>query len=148
MCWHPPKRSEGSGREEPEHLPAPPAAYLKEEVEQRAKQDGISVNQFVATAFAEKLAAMSTGELFAERRAQADFTAFDRLMWRMAASNRAGRYDRLSRRYNRPVEIGPEIGEPRASRGVEFNVVNQISFEPPTLTIDRGSPQRHYWAFT
>jgi hypothetical protein len=50
----PAEASEGSGREEPEHLPAPPAAYLKEEVEQRAKQDGISVNQFVATAFAEK----------------------------------------------------------------------------------------------
>jgi hypothetical protein len=40
------------------------------------------VNQFVATAVAEKLAAMSTAEFFAERRARADFTAFDRLMRR------------------------------------------------------------------
>jgi post-segregation antitoxin (ccd killing protein) len=45
---------------------------VKSEVERRAKQDGTSVSQFVATAVAEKLAAMSTGEFFAERRARAD----------------------------------------------------------------------------
>jgi hypothetical protein len=55
---------------------------VKAEVERRAKQDGISINQFVATAVAEKLAAMSTAEFFAERRDQADFAAFDRLMRR------------------------------------------------------------------
>jgi hypothetical protein len=55
---------------------------VKAEVERRAKRDGISINQFVATAVAEKLAAMSTGEFFAERRARADFAAFDRLMQR------------------------------------------------------------------
>jgi hypothetical protein len=54
---------------------------VKAEVERRAKQDGTSVNQFVATV-AEKLAAMGTGEFFAERRTRADFTAFDRLMQR------------------------------------------------------------------
>ena len=46
------------------------------------KADGISINQFVATAVAEKLAAMSTAAFFAERRDRADFTAFDRLMRR------------------------------------------------------------------
>ena len=55
---------------------------VKAEVERRAKEDGISVNQFVATAVAEKLAAMSPAEFFAERRQRADFTAFDRLMRR------------------------------------------------------------------
>ena len=55
---------------------------VKAEVERRAKQDGVSVNQFVATAVAEKLAAMSTAEFFAERRARADFEAFERLMSR------------------------------------------------------------------
>ena len=55
---------------------------VKAEVERRAKQDGISVNQFVATAVAEKLAAMNTAEFFAEHRARADFDAFDRLMRR------------------------------------------------------------------
>jgi hypothetical protein len=55
---------------------------VKAEVERRARTEGISVNQFVATAVAEKLAAMGTAEFFAERRARADFTAFDRLMRR------------------------------------------------------------------
>jgi len=55
---------------------------VKAEVERRAKREGVSVNQFVATAVAEKLAAMNTAEFFAERRARADFTAFDRLMGR------------------------------------------------------------------
>ncbi|MBV8779619.1 MAG: toxin-antitoxin system HicB family antitoxin [Alphaproteobacteria bacterium] len=55
---------------------------IKAEVERRAKQDGVSVNQFVATAVAEKLAAMSTAEFFAERRARADFSAFDRILQR------------------------------------------------------------------
>ncbi len=55
---------------------------VKAEVERRAKSDGISVNQFVATAVAEKLAAMNTAEFFADRRKRANFKAFDRLMRR------------------------------------------------------------------
>lgn len=55
---------------------------LKQEVERRAREDGVSINQFVATAVAEKLAAMNTAQFFAERRARADFKAFDRLMRR------------------------------------------------------------------
>lgn len=55
---------------------------VKAEVERRAKADGISINQFVATAVAEKLAAMGTAEFFAERRERADFKVFDRLMRR------------------------------------------------------------------
>jgi len=55
---------------------------IKQEVERRAREDGISVNQFVATAVAEKLAAMNTAAFFAERRGRADFKAFDRLMRR------------------------------------------------------------------
>jgi hypothetical protein len=55
---------------------------IKAEVERRAEADGTSVNQFVATAVAEKLAAMSTAEFFSERRDRADFAAFDRLMRR------------------------------------------------------------------
>ena len=42
---------------------------VKAEVERRAKQDGVSVNQFVATAVAEKLAALSTIE-YLEKRAK------------------------------------------------------------------------------
>lgn len=55
---------------------------VKAEVERRAKEDGISINQFVATAVAEKLAAMNTATFFAERRGRADMAAFDRLMQR------------------------------------------------------------------
>lgn len=57
---------------------------IKAEVERLAKQDGISINQFIATAVAEKLSAMQTAEFFTERRARADFAAFDRLMRRQS----------------------------------------------------------------
>src|SRR6266853_2063844 len=40
---------------------------VKAEVERRAKADGVSVNQFVATAVAEKLAAMNTAAFSAGR---------------------------------------------------------------------------------
>ena len=55
---------------------------IKAGVERRPMADGISINQFVATAVAEKLAAMSTAEFFAERCERADMKAFDRLMHR------------------------------------------------------------------
>jgi hypothetical protein len=55
---------------------------IKSEVERRAKEDGISVNQFVATAVAARLAVMNTAAFFATRRSRADFKAFDRLMRR------------------------------------------------------------------
>jgi hypothetical protein len=55
---------------------------VKAEVMRRAKADGTSVNQFVATAVAEKLAAMNTAAFFAERRTRADFAAFDNIMKR------------------------------------------------------------------
>lgn len=55
---------------------------LKAEVEKLAREDGISLNQFVATAVAEKLAAMNTASYFAERRERADFNAFRQLLTR------------------------------------------------------------------
>ncbi len=55
---------------------------LKEEVERIAERDGTSINQFVATAVAEKVSALRTAEYFAEHRARADFKAFDKLMRR------------------------------------------------------------------
>ena len=55
---------------------------VKAEVVRRAKADGTSFNQFVATAVAEKLAAMNTAAFFAEHRGRAEFEAFDRLMRR------------------------------------------------------------------
>lgn len=55
---------------------------LKMEVERLAAQDGVSVNQFIATAVAEKISAMKTSEFFVERKAKADFAAFNRIMSR------------------------------------------------------------------
>jgi len=55
---------------------------LKKAVELQSNEDGTSINQFVATAVAEKLSAMQTAEFFASRKACADFRAFDKLMKR------------------------------------------------------------------
>lgn len=55
---------------------------LKAAVEKASKRDGTSINQFVTTAVAEKLAAIQTAEFFSERRKRADLEAFDRIMSR------------------------------------------------------------------
>ena len=55
---------------------------IKAEAERLAAQDGTSLNQFVATAVAEKLAVLRTASYFAERKGRADWEAFDRLMAR------------------------------------------------------------------
>ena len=55
---------------------------LKEAVERMSKEDGTSINQFVATAVAEKVSALQTARFFQDRRARADFKAFDRIMKR------------------------------------------------------------------
>jgi uncharacterized protein len=83
---------------------------VKAEVERRAKQDGISISQFLATAAAEKLAAMSTAEFFAERRERADMNAFDRLM-RLKVASRPS-----------PATRSPEPRERQRSRELSNNV--------------------------
>jgi len=55
---------------------------LKKAVEQQSREDGTSINQFVATAVAEKLSALQTAEFFTSRKARADFKAFDKIMGR------------------------------------------------------------------
>jgi hypothetical protein len=60
---------------------------VKAEVERRAQADGVSINQYVATAVAEKLAVMNTAEFFAARRQRADFAAFDRIMSRQGGES-------------------------------------------------------------
>lgn len=57
-------------------------ASIKAEAEKLAAAEGTSLNQFVASAVAEKVAALRTASYFAERRGRADWTAFDRLMAR------------------------------------------------------------------
>jgi hypothetical protein len=55
---------------------------IKAEAEKLAASEGTSLNQFVATAVAEKVAALRTASYFAERRGRTDWVAFDRLMTR------------------------------------------------------------------
>lgn len=55
---------------------------LKDEVEKLSRADGTSINQFVATAVAEKVSALQTARFFADRKARADFKAFDKIMKR------------------------------------------------------------------
>ena len=55
---------------------------LKEAVERLSKEDQTSINQFVATAAAEKVSALQTAQLFADRKARVDFAAFDKIMRR------------------------------------------------------------------
>lgn len=47
-----------------------------------SKQDGISINQFVSIAVAEKLAMIQAETFFVERSARADMAAFNKLMRR------------------------------------------------------------------
>jgi hypothetical protein len=55
---------------------------LKKAVERLSRQDGTSLNQFVATAVAEKVSALETARFFEDRKARADFKAFDKIMKR------------------------------------------------------------------
>ena len=55
---------------------------LKEAVERLSREDRTSVNQFVATAVAEKVSALRTARFFADAKARADFASFDRIMRR------------------------------------------------------------------
>ena len=55
-------------------------ASTKAEAERLAAEDGSSLNQFVATAVAEKVSALRAMRFFAQRRGNADWEAFDRFM--------------------------------------------------------------------
>lgn len=57
-------------------------ASLKAAAERVAREDGATLNQFIVTAVAEKLAALRTATYFAERAGRGDVEAFDRFMGR------------------------------------------------------------------
>ncbi len=56
---------------------------LKQSVEEVAKQDGTSLNQFIVTAVAEKLSALKTADYFTERAKKGNYAnalaLFDRV---------------------------------------------------------------------
>jgi hypothetical protein len=55
---------------------------LKEAVKRLSREDRTSINQFVATAVAEKVSALETARYFTDRKARADFRVFDKIMRR------------------------------------------------------------------
>ena len=57
-------------------------ASLKAAVVEISREEGMSINQFVATAVAEKISAMRTAEFFTSRGAEADIEAARRLLRR------------------------------------------------------------------
>lgn len=66
-------------------------ASIKAEAAKISKQHGTSLNSFVASAVAEKVAALRTLDYFATFRARANLDEFDRIMRRKAgAPPRAG----------------------------------------------------------
>ena len=78
---------------------------LKKAVEQQSKEDRTSINQFVATAVAEKLSALQTAEFFADRKSRADFMAFDKILKRRGGTlPRAG--DEMPRSKTKSIRQG------------------------------------------
>jgi uncharacterized protein (DUF1778 family) len=55
---------------------------LKAGIEQAAKADGVSFNQFVVSAAAEKLSALQTADYFVRRAARGSLSRFDEIMAR------------------------------------------------------------------
>ncbi len=55
---------------------------LKAGIEKAAKEDGVSFNQFVVSAAAEKLSALQTAEYFSGRAAKGSLSRFDEIMAR------------------------------------------------------------------
>jgi hypothetical protein len=55
---------------------------LKEAAERLSREERTSLNQFVAMAVAEKVSALETARYFVDRKARADFRAFDKIMRR------------------------------------------------------------------
>jgi hypothetical protein len=55
---------------------------LKEAVVRLSREDRTSINQFVATAVADRVSALETAKCFSDRQARADFKAFDKILRR------------------------------------------------------------------
>ena len=53
---------------------------VKAAVARWAERDGVSMNQFMATAVAEKLSVLETADFFEQRRARADYATFERIL--------------------------------------------------------------------
>jgi hypothetical protein len=65
---------------DPQTYPLRLPRSLKQAVVRLSREDRTSMNQFVTTAVAEKVSALETARFFADRKARADFKAFDKIM--------------------------------------------------------------------
>ena len=66
---------------------------LKEAVDRISHEDGTSFNQFVTVAVAEKVSALETARFFADRKARADFAAFDEITRRHSGGHKSRQRD-------------------------------------------------------
>ena len=60
---------------------------LHKQARELAKKEDISINQLIATALAEKMAALMTGEYLAERARRGSRRKFDRVLRKVRARN-------------------------------------------------------------
>lgn len=67
---------------------------LHEQIRQLAKQEGISINQFLASAAAEKMSALLTEEYIDSRAKRASLKKFRNVLKKVPASE-PGEYDRI-----------------------------------------------------
>jgi hypothetical protein len=58
---------------------------LHKQARELAAQEGISINQLIATSLAEKMAALMTGEYLAERAARGSRRKFERVLKKVRA---------------------------------------------------------------
>jgi post-segregation antitoxin (ccd killing protein) len=63
------------------HLRLPNALHNR--LRELARQEGVSMNQLIATAVAEKVSALMTADYLVERAARADQSAFERVLGRV-----------------------------------------------------------------
>jgi hypothetical protein len=58
---------------------------IRRAAEGLAREDGVSLNQFIATAVAEKVSALNTATYFRARTARADRARFDQILGRLGS---------------------------------------------------------------
>lgn len=61
--------------------------FLHKEVKSIAKEEGISVNQFIATALAEKMSALRTQDYLEQRAARGSREKFDNALTKIGSNN-------------------------------------------------------------
>ena len=61
--------------------------FLHKEVKEISKEEGISINQFISTALAEKMSALRTQEYLENRASRGDRDKFDHVLSKIGRNN-------------------------------------------------------------